>query len=807
MNLPWIIALISTDYDLKDERKAIIDFLKTKNIKVSAFEEPDFPNISGVHSHDNCLQALQRADIAILVVNSRYGGKYYLNQDVSITEEEYNNLKIPTVVLVNNKVWDERVIYHKQRDNFAGKAEDFHYYPQFIKDIEIFDFIDRIQDAYNAKGRANWMNYWNDISDLINHLPSVLSALSVNIIRQIKNEQIKEVRAKKTSTTFSMSLGDVFEKGYYIEPEYELLSGNMDTKKTLSEAIIQKMQDNESCVIIADAGAGKTTLVARSFLTEASDDSALFDIPIYVWLKSRGVNYEFSIDAIIKDSLERYLHKQFFPFFDKSGFRFHFFLDGFDELSEKLTLEDLKNINSSEFFQWPVVLTSRSQYAERYMLSNDFMSKFSCQIRIKEWSEDMAKKYIAQFCELQGKDDMFKERISGLLTSNEELKNVLKSPLLVTVLLYVIEHNRMEIPETVNSRVTLLQKCLELLAQREIDTKIKKEEVIPNYNDLVLQWAYFAWSIYEERLKRKDNPHGEGGIHVEEAIEYIKNVPGVNQYSAWPMNIYDAIFDVIDDRAVGTFHEQFLEFLVAYSLVYACQFRIQPYPDFLKYVMRPEINRYFRGLVEQKKNSEKKQIVSSIHDLYMSLAGSEKKSDIAMRVHAVYHLSRISGANDDGIIDRIFNIEKELAVLQSLYFGIIKKGDLSKEKELYELLSTKEEYSDANRGYHLAYYDSLQGQKELPYSDDISIVWNGTLKAFIRHFGSNSAEHYYLRRIDILTMMQFIKHRQSAHPLTEEGLLLLESRVNNPPIKTSPEYQRDIEVEFDKLKEAYYKFK
>lgn len=49
----WNIGIISTDYDLKDERRMISTFLdKYPEINVLAFERPDYPVDPYVHSHD-----------------------------------------------------------------------------------------------------------------------------------------------------------------------------------------------------------------------------------------------------------------------------------------------------------------------------------------------------------------------------------------------------------------------------------------------------------------------------------------------------------------------------------------------------------------------------------------------------------------------------------------------------------------------------------------------------------------------------------------------------------------------------------
>ena len=133
----------------------------------------------------------------------------------------------------------------------------------------------------------------------------------------------------------------------------------------------------------------------------------------------------------------------------------------------------------------------------------------------------------------------------------------------------------------------------------------------------------------------------------------------------------------------------------------------------------------------------------------------------------------------------------------------IKGGDLIREQELYDLLINNIEYSDANRGYHLAYYDSLPKQKALPYSDIADCPWSGTLKAFLRHFKSTAIEHYYLRRIDLVTMYQLMDHRRSTGPLTKDILTEFEIEVNRPLVKNFVEYQEKIVNEFERVKEKF----
>ena len=809
---PWKIALISTDYDLKNERKAIIELLKQKNVEVSAFEEPDFPVIENIHSHNNCLEALKRIDIGIVLVNKRYGGKYYAGKGISITEKEYEDLKVPTIVFVSKAIWDERAIYRKQQ-KISDMSEDEYensgkYEPVNADSVKVFRFIDRIQESYDSSGRSNWINFWDDIDSLKAQIPEALSSRSTTLIRRVVDAQVKEVKKRRTSTGWNMSLGDVFERGYYIEPGFELVSGNLgdsdsslEIEKQLTAEIDLALKNGESCLVLGEAGAGKTTLMAKAYLemVEMMRRENLFFIPAYVWMKGMSPDSDFSIKEYLELSFEKHLDKEYYPFLKTNDFKFVFFLDGFDELAEKLTKDELRRLGASEIFKCPLMLTSREQYAERYIQGNDFTSKFNFCIKLTDWNQETAKKYIKQFCICAGKDEGFEKRILGLLVDNEDMRDVLKSPLLVTILVFVIEQSRMQIPETIKSRTQLFEKCLELLAQREIETKFKREGKIatPDYAELVLWWAYFAWSIYEGRLE------GNSGIKISEGIGKIRLIFD-ESHIEWPHTVYDVIFDTNTDTAFGAFHEQFLEYLVAYALTYACLNKQQPYPEFLKYVMRPEINRYFRGIVTQKPEHERKAVFKNIKDLYWDCVGKTGEDDVLKRVHAVYHLSRLSDKSTDAEIDRIFNLETEVAVRQSLYFGVIKRGDLKREEEFYELLTTNEEYNKSNRGYHQAYYDSGTIRVSLPYNDDISLDWNGSLRAFQRHFSNQ--EHCYLYRIDLVTMCHFIEARGKMEPLTNEILEVISTQLAAMTKGIEAGYREAVFKELEKVKRVCEKF-
>lgn len=476
MALPWIVSVLSTDYDLQDYRKAVIDELKKKNIRVSAFEEPDFPVEPDQHSHDSCLTALSRADIAILIIDKRYGGISYSSDGISITEQEFRSAiekKIPYLVFVNKETWDERYCYYKELKESGISEEDFksNYVCKHVNDIKVIKFVDFIQQIYDKNKCSNWISTFNSIQSLIDEINGKLAGLSRFFLSELVNKQKDELKARKTSTCFSMSLGDVFDRGYYLEPEYEVESGIFTGDGgRLEDCIVEELKNQRSILVYGEAGYGKTTILAKSFLNhiEKFNDEKSYDIPFYIWLKDKGCKYHFDFEKYIQECFIKHKNKEAYPYLELKSVVPYFYLDGFDEIAEKISDEEVKNIALSTVFHYPVMLTSRRQYALRYLQNYDLSNKFNIRVKINKWNVKKAKEYIDNFCQIKGKDQRFTNSLHEMLTNNRDLSDILDNPLLITMLLWIIEANRMNIPETISTRVELFQACINEMAIREL---------------------------------------------------------------------------------------------------------------------------------------------------------------------------------------------------------------------------------------------------------------------------------------------------------------------------------------------------
>ncbi|MBQ8763251.1 MAG: DUF4062 domain-containing protein [Clostridia bacterium] len=825
---PWTISVLSTSYDLEEYRNAVVNELQSKDIVVSAFEQPEFPVEANMHSHDACLVALKRADIAILIINKRSGGVYYNAEgNESITQKECLTAideGIPIFTFVKEDAWDERHNYKKQFNKFVERKklsskptkaklkklkEEFDknvYNCTYVDKVETINFIESMQHIYDTHRVSNWMDTFNNIDELIECVVGKLKGYSRNLIERIVKSQCNTLLNKHTSTAFGMSLGDVFKSNYYIEPPHELESGNLGSEKSLlSEDIHNAICSDQSVLVYGEAGYGKTTVLAKCFIEHVEKylSNPTYDIPILLTLRNKGNDYHFELEQVINEELAATMDTKLkhlpYPYLDLSQIRTRFYCDGFDEMAEKLSIEDLDRIRKSDVFTRPLLLTCRYQFANRYLRDPSFSDKFGIRVRIKNWNFDTAKKYIDNYFNKRKMDTKSKSEILNSIDKNNDLQQVLDSPLLITMFLWYVDQ-----PQKTVSKITgteLFKNWINELATRE-RTKINLGGA--EISMIVDIWAYAAWFLYCHKVS------GEPlGLKFDDLICYLEK-----RFSHFKNHIntswFSTLFDCNNDYIIGTFHEQFMEYLVAKVLINACINKDDPYPEFLKMVMRPEINRYFRGIWLECSQTEREQIFSALYEQYIKNLNKTDLNEVLLRVHAIYHIARLDSPQRQQCIDIAFKSEDHISVLLSLYFGAIKMGNLSKEEEFYNLLTSDLCYDDANRGYHLAYYsDSIVGN-ELPFKDNETCEWTGTLKAFERHFNSDELGHFFLRRIDLVTMRRLIESRKDINPLTDEFLKNLEIILEQPLNDSQSQYYEfndKVKEEYKKLVELYNKLK
>lgn len=823
---PWIVSVLSTAYDLKDYRQEVITMLKEKGFVVSAYELPEFPVEPNLHSHDTCLAALGRVDIAIVIIDKRSGGTYCgIEEDTkgyTITEAEYlSAIKrgIPIFLFVNTKTYDE---YHSYKMSFKKFCDDKGYSSKVPEDVlsyrEEFDktynctyvenpktlhFVEDVQKSFIEYEVSNWMDFYSNLHELKSAIQGKLRGYSRMLIQRLAEVQRESLLNRHTSTAIGMSLGDVFTSGYYIEAPHKIVSGGAKIKSgsdNLSDVIKEVLSTCNSILIYGEAGYGKTTILAKCFSEHVDElkENSEYDIPLYLPLRNKGNDYNFDIKEFIEDDIQELMLKEKYPYLELHQLKIRLYCDGFDELAESLSETDLARIRKSSIFKYQLVLTCRQQYTTRYLNEYNFSDKFGVRVQMKKWDIDTAKNYISNFCM---KSQICKEdenKIIKAIEENRDLQALLDSPLLVTMFLWFLENQCDERKVEDISRVELFDCWMTDLSKREC----AKDETGSTSSKVILEiWEFVAWNLYLHRIRNSKLNVAD----INDMVEQKFNKVFCGNVVPW----LDALFECRAGFISGTFHEQFMEYLVARLLVASCEQKSEPYPVFLQMVIRPEINRYFRGIWREKSIRQQEAIYEAICEQYLNNIGKNTDESISTRVHAAYHMCRLESKKREESIEQAFNSEYHISVRLSLYFGAIKLGQIDKEEEFYNLLSQDVEYSKANRGYHLAYYADTTQENKMPYYDDGSSDWQGSLRAFERHFDSEKIEHFFLRRIDLYTMKELIKARGKVFPLTQEKIAFFEQKIKSCGYANIPkysEYCQKIEKEFKSLVKTFEKY-
>jgi len=176
------IFLSSTHYGNTDIRNVVKEHLKSMKIEnVLAYETPDFSTESALlHSHDVCINAVDKCDTFLLIINERYGGTYSGNQykeelkkhydrDVSIVWAEYwkaREEKKNIFIFIKERVDIEMSLY---KFNKNGGVTDMIMRPEYDDKDGLLDFIDSIQHQRDG----NWKHIYRDA----NHLKDILSQI------------------------------------------------------------------------------------------------------------------------------------------------------------------------------------------------------------------------------------------------------------------------------------------------------------------------------------------------------------------------------------------------------------------------------------------------------------------------------------------------------------------------------------------------------------------------------------------------------------------------------------------------------
>lgn len=196
------IFLCSTSFDLEDLRALAVDRFRGKHEFIH-FEDAAFPSRRGLHSHDQCIEAVKQADVVICIVDRRYGGHYRGKRPVEFPDqslkfkgtvagvEQALEVIIPTkdlsiswcelltayreekyvITFARKRTMDEKATRRKNQG-----VSDFR--SAHVDDVRVFDLLDWI----TKQPKDNWIIPFDNAVDFLSKLEKWLDVADTTII-------------------------------------------------------------------------------------------------------------------------------------------------------------------------------------------------------------------------------------------------------------------------------------------------------------------------------------------------------------------------------------------------------------------------------------------------------------------------------------------------------------------------------------------------------------------------------------------------------------------------------------------------
>ncbi len=796
----WKAAIISTGRDLKYLRSSVFSYLKKRKFEVIAYEKTGYPVEPSVSAHEACIVALKECDIIILLIDKSYG-TFFLDENISITETEYNeSAKLGKIIIpcINQKADQDRntiLKAIKQIKEKKGITEDKAktlVSPHYVDSWNVIDFITNVYDA----DKDNWVIKFSTQDDLLPNLESRLKGLTRAIYTKCLESQVKAIKRQKT-VTLSLSLDDIINKGYFIEPEYEVQSG-VEKGGLLQDCNIGKSKQH--IMLIGKPGLGKSTLLSKSFIENAEQclNDKSTEIPIYISLRGRGTSYHFDYNKFNNEYFKLYIGKEIYPLLDESKITRLFYIDGFDEISEIPSSLDRDLINSSLFFAEPFVLCIRTRFAEKVVKKLSIDDKCDLIIKLLPWHKEKAWNYIEEYCRIRNKEKLY-EKIYDSYFDNDELRDIFESPLFIMMFLMLIEEPSIKLPLDKINIVFLYSEFINQWIIREI-IRAGDDELESIKRDILDALKFTAWYFYKSRFESEIH-----FVNKEKISEYLSKIDS-NLPSVISKQAFTSLLDIkpYTNEINGFIHEQFMEYLIAEKFIECSYTKDYPFKEYLGYEIRWEINRLIKSIWKIKSLEYLRIILDNLWSFYEEIVHSNEKSNLAIRNHIMYYIGRLPIKEAKRKLLIADDIEKDVFVKLSIAFGLIKLSDYKKEDEFYTLLKSDDLFDKANRGYHLVYYRDWNIKNEQPpYLDTGQHKWDATFQALRNHLLSKEPRHLTLRRVEYFTLKRFIEVRKKSEPLSKEDLKLFENAITDIENK---DFRDKAYAEFKKLKKVWKKY-
>lgn len=699
----WKIGILSTDYDLHPIRGKIIKVVAELGFDPIAFELPTMRVEPGVHSHEACVLAVDLSDILILIVDRRYGGLYLGKGPYSVTEKEFlraYSLRKVVIPCVSRKAFDDRWFCYRavrklmQDEGIDEPEARKRILPRYVDNWDVLDFIERIRKL----DRDQYFVIYDNDADLLEAIQGRLKGLSRFVCSKIIEKQVRWINSLRSTSGMFESLGVLADVRFFVDPPFQLLSGLTRKRKAISFLDILQQQDT-SILVTGDPGIGKSVLLIQGFKRHARQAirNKSYRLPFFVSLRGVGAQYHSNVLEYISECCENFLRKKPFPTFTLQDIQPVFYIDGFDESTNVPSSSELRHLADKEMMNFPFILCTRSEFAKETIdTSLDLGSRIEFHMRLLKWSRCKAASFLRRYFSIVS-NRRAQEILELFVNGMPEDHPVLQSPLLLSLIVWLTMVDDTILLQDLDLN-TIYSWFIRKWAAREIGRygKPPVPEIEGQTELLVKCWQMAAWIIYEQRRQGKflrSSDLTSRLLHLVEGSEHFVESPS-----------FESLLTFTGPRAIitGMLHEQFLEYLIACSFVEGCITKSVPFPDYLKYQINFQVNRFIKAIWSGMDTSELLKTLEHLREVFTSNLYGEDPESLNTRVNSIYYISRVPlEESAKGILNEALEYDTDLYTKNGILFALVRLGDREREKHLYRSLTENEEANAINRGLHL----------------------------------------------------------------------------------------------------------